>query len=107
MAGELLPEAEVEVPVQEALKERPSRLLEQPATLDAEVTESGELLAAWLLGKRRRVMAMAGPERLGGEWWAQNPYSRDYYRVHFEGLGPAWVFRDARDGRFYLQGLFD
>jgi protein ImuB len=107
MAGELLREAEVEVPVQEALKERPSRLLEQPATLDAEVTESGELLAAWLLGKRRRVMSMAGPERLGGEWWAQDPFSRDYYRVHFEGLGPAWVFRDARDGRFYLQGLFD
>ncbi|WP_224240887.1 Y-family DNA polymerase [Hyalangium gracile] len=107
MAGELLPEEEVEVPVDEALKERPSRLLEQPATLDAEVTESGELLAAWLLGKRRRVVAMAGPERLGGEWWAQSPFSRDYYRVHFEGLGPAWVFRDAQDGRFYLQGLFD
>jgi protein ImuB len=107
MAGELLPEAEVEVPVDEALKERPSRLLEHPATLDAEVTESGELLAAWLLGKRRRVVAMAGPERLGGEWWAQSPFSRDYYRVHFEGLGPAWVFRDAQDGRFYLQGLFD
>jgi protein ImuB len=107
MAGALLPEQEVELPVDEALKERPSRLLEQPATLDAEVTESGELLAAWLLGRRRRVMAMAGPERLGGEWWAESPYSRDYYRVHFEGLGPAWVFRDARDGRFYLQGLFD
>ncbi|WP_224363365.1 Y-family DNA polymerase [Hyalangium versicolor] len=107
MAGELLPEEEVDVPVDEALKERPSRLLEQPATLDAEMTESGELLAAWLLGKRRRVMAMAGPERLGGEWWAQSPFSRDYYRVHFEGLGPAWVFRDAQDGRFYLQGLFD
>jgi protein ImuB len=107
MAGELLPEQEVEVPVDEALKERPSRLLEQPATLDAELTESGELRAAWLLGRRRRVMAMAGPERLGGEWWAKTPFSRDYYRVHFEGLGPAWVFRDAQDGRFYLQGFFD
>ncbi|MDY7227862.1 Y-family DNA polymerase [Hyalangium rubrum] len=107
MAGELLPEAEVEVPVDEVARERPSRLLEQPATLDAEVAESGELLAAWLLGKRRRVTSMAGPERLSGEWWAADPYSRDYYRVHFEGLGPAWVFRDAKDGRFYLQGLFD
>ena len=34
-------------------------------------------------------------------------YGRDYYRVHLEGVGLAWVFRDARDGRFYLQGLFD
>jgi protein ImuB len=107
MVGELLPEAQVELPVDEAMRERPSRLLEQPATLDAEVAESGELLAAWLLGKRRRVTSMAGPERLSGEWWAADPYSRDYYRVHFEGLGPAWVFRDAKDGRFYLQGLFD
>ncbi|ADO72237.1 Y-family DNA polymerase [Stigmatella aurantiaca] len=107
MAGELLPKEEVEVSVDEAFRERPARLLEAPAPLDAEVTESGELLAAWLLGRRRRVTAMAGPERLSGEWWAETPFSRDYYRVHFEGLGPAWVFRDARDGRFYLQGLFD
>jgi protein ImuB len=107
MAGELLPQAQEEAPLEEALRERPSRLLEQPTTLDAEVADSGELLAAWLMGKRRRVMAMTGPERLSGEWWAQEPFSRDYYRVHFEGMGPAWVYRDARDGRFYLQGLFD
>ncbi|MCY1023622.1 Y-family DNA polymerase [Pyxidicoccus sp. MSG2] len=88
-------------------RERPSRLLAAPACLDAEVAESGRLLAARLGGKRHRVTALAGPERLGGEWWADVPYQRDYYRVHFEGLGPAWVFRDGRDGRFYLQGLFD
>lgn len=88
-------------------RERPSRLLASPAWLDAEVGESGRLLAARLGGKRHRVTALAGPERLGGEWWSDAPYQRDYYRVHFEGLGPAWVFRDARDGRFYLQGLFD
>ncbi len=107
LAGELLREREAEAPVDDALKERPSRLLERPATLEAEVTEEGELLSAWLLGKKRRVVSIAGPERLGGEWWAAAPYSRDYYRVHFEGLGPAWVFRNAQDGRFYLQGLFD
>ncbi|RKI02777.1 DNA polymerase Y family protein, partial [Corallococcus praedator] len=90
-----------------AARERPSRLLERPARLDAEVAASGALLAARLAGKRHRVTAMAGPERLGGEWWTDTPYQRDYYRVHFEGLGPAWVFRDGRDGGFYLQGLFD
>ncbi|TSC26805.1 DNA polymerase Y family protein [Corallococcus sp. Z5C101001] len=90
-----------------AARERPSRLLAQPARLDAELAASGELLAARLAGRRHRVTAMAGPERLGGEWWTDTPYQRDYYRVHFEGLGPAWVFRDGRDGGFYLQGLFD
>lgn len=88
-------------------RERPSRLLAAPACLDAEVAESGRLVAARLGGKRHRVTALTGPERLAGEWWADVPYQRDYYRVHFEGLGPAWVFRDGRDGRFYLQGLFD
>ncbi|QSQ25811.1 DNA polymerase Y family protein [Pyxidicoccus parkwayensis] len=88
-------------------RERPSRLLASPACLDAEVAESGRLVAARLGGKRHRVTAVAGPERLSGEWWSDAPYERDYYRVHFEGLGPAWVFRDGRDGRFYLQGLFD
>ncbi|WP_164013933.1 Y-family DNA polymerase [Pyxidicoccus trucidator] len=88
-------------------RERPSRLLATPAWLDAEVAESGRLLAARVGGKRHRVTAVAGPERLGGEWWSDTPYQRDYYRVHFEGLGPAWVFRDGKDGRFYLQGLFD
>ncbi|AFE05519.1 hypothetical protein COCOR_03937 [Corallococcus coralloides DSM 2259] len=90
-----------------AARERPSRLLAQPARLDAEVTASGEMLAARLAGRRHRVTGMAGPERLGGEWWTDTPYQRDYYRVHFEGLGPAWVYRDGRDGDFYLQGLFD
>ncbi|WP_338866509.1 DNA polymerase Y family protein [Myxococcus stipitatus] len=89
------------------LRERPSRVLAEPAWLDAEVGEAGRLLAARVGGKRHRVTAVSGPERLGGEWWSEFPFQRDYYRVHFEGLGPAWVFRDMRDGCFYLQGLFD
>jgi len=56
---------------------------------------------------RRRATAVAGPERLCGDWWESEAYRRDYYRVHFEGLGPVWIFRDAEDGRFYLQGMFD
>ncbi|MCE9670241.1 DNA polymerase Y family protein [Myxococcus stipitatus] len=88
-------------------RERPSRLLAEPAWLDAEVAQTGRLVAARVAGRRHRVTAVSGPERLGGEWWSEEPYQRDYYRVHFEGLGPAWVYRDARDGRFYLQGLFD
>jgi protein ImuB len=94
-------------PADEALLERPARLFTMPATLEAEVGESGELLSARLLGKRRKATAVAGPERLCGDWWNESPYRRDYYRVHFEGLGPVWVFKDARDGRFYLQGMFD
>lgn len=88
--------------------ERPVRLLAgEGALLDVEMDALGALRSARVLGKRRRVLAIAGPERLGGQWWSEAPFQRDYYRVHFEGLGPAWVYRRAEEGRFYLHGLFD
>ncbi|HVE83193.1 MAG TPA: DNA polymerase Y family protein, partial [Myxococcales bacterium] len=78
--------------------DRPPRLFPRPCSLDAEVGASGQIRAARLLGKRRRATAVAGPERLCGEWWEGEAYRRDYYRVQFEGLGPVWIFRDAEDG---------
>lgn len=89
------------------LAERPTRLFPKPATLEVELDARGDLLSARILGKRRKVVTLAGPERLGGEWWEKAPFRRDYYRVFFEGIGPVWIFRDALDGRFYLQGMFD
>jgi protein ImuB len=108
MLTELLPQA-VEAPPErdDALLERPSRLLAEPSALDGETDGRGELISGRVLGRKRRVMALSGPERLGGDWWAPTAFSRDYYRVIFEGVGPTWVFRDGRDGRFYLQGFFD
>jgi protein ImuB len=96
-----------EAPVDARSGERPVRLFPEPAVLPVDVGPSGELRGARLLGRRRAVLGLAGPERIGGQWWTPTPFARDYYRVHFEGLGPAWVFRDARDGRFYLHGFFD
>ncbi len=57
-------------------------------------------------GVARAVLSLSGPERLAGEWWS-DPFDRDYYRVRLEGLGEAWVYRDGRDGRLWLHGLFD
>ncbi len=91
----------------EVLTQRPSRVLERPASLKVELDLEGDLRSARLLGKHRKVLAVSGPERVCGEWWAEAPYNRDYYRVFFDGFGPAWIFRDARDGQFYLQGMFD
>ena len=96
-----------EPPVDARSRERPVRLFPEPAVLPVDVGPAGELRGARLLGRRRAVLGLAGPERIGGQWWTPTPFARDYYRVHFEGLGPAWVFRDARDGRFYLHGFFD
>jgi protein ImuB len=107
----ILAEAECQVRItpqgDEVLAQRPSRVLERPASLTVELDREGDLRSARLLGKHRKVLAVSGPERVCGEWWAEAPYNRDYYRVFFDGFGPAWIFRDARDGQFYLQGLFD
>jgi protein ImuB len=85
---------------------RPTRLFERPAPLNVEIDSQG-IVSARLLGKRRKAQALDGPERLCGDWWEEAAYSRDYFRVHFEGLGPVWIYRDEQDGQFYLQGLFD
>lgn len=94
-------------PIPAALKERPSRLLQRPVPLEVQLSDGGGLLQARVLGRNRKVTQVFGPERLCGDWWGPSAYSRDYYRVQFEGVGALWVFRDGKDGRFYLQGLFD
>jgi protein ImuB len=84
---------------------RPTRLLGTPAAVLAE-TEGGRLKTLRLEGRARAVLAMDGPERLRGEWWAA-PFDRDYYRVRLDGIGDCWIFRDGGDGRLYLHGFFD
>jgi protein ImuB len=84
---------------------RPTRLLPAPEPVVAE-GEGGRLTALRVGGRDRAVLALEGPERLAGEWWAER-YDRDYYRVRLEGLGDCWVFRDGGDGRLYLHGYFD
>ena len=107
LLGELAPSAErVNTALEESTR-RPTRLLPSPAPLDAEVDEGGRPMFVRIWGQRRKVMRMAGPERLAGAWWGNDRYRRDYYRVQCEGVGAIWLFRDADDGRYYLQGLFD
>jgi len=84
---------------------RPTRLLRLPRPVVAE-GEGGRLTVLRLDGCAHGVVALAGPERLAGEWWSQ-PFDRDYYRVRLEGVGDVWVYRDGRDGRLYLHGYFD
>jgi len=61
---------------------------------------------------RLRVASLDGPERLAGEWWldaaaARGPFERDYYEARVPGGGLVWIYRDLREGRYYLQGVFD
>jgi protein ImuB len=107
LLGELPEQQENAAALPSELRERPVRLLPSPSPLDAEVDGQGRPLYVRLWGQRRRVLGVAGPERLSGEWWGSQRFRRDYFRVRCEGVGAVWLFRDADDGRYYLQGLFD
>ncbi len=84
---------------------RPTRLLDPPRPVVA-LGEGGRLTELRIDGTARAVLSLAGPERLAGEWWNE-PFDRDYYRARLAGLGEAWIYRDGRDGRLWLHGLFD
>ncbi len=84
---------------------RPTRLLDPPRPVVA-TGEGGRISTLRIDGVPRAVLSLVGPERLAGEWWNE-PFERDYYRVRLEGLGEAWIYRDGRDGRLWLHGLFD
>lgn len=88
------------------LSTRPSRLFREPSRVRAELDSAGSLAWVNVGGRRRRVEAVWGPERLVGAWWEAS-YARDYYRVQLDGLGTLWLFRDGRDGEFFVQGVFD
>ena len=85
---------------------RPTRLLHRPQPLQVELSSAGRLVAVRIGQKRCAAAAVRGPERLCGEWWKAG-FARDYYRALVVGLGGCWIFRDERDGRFYLHGYFD
>jgi protein ImuB len=89
----------------EAHPGRPTRLLDPPRPVVA-LGEGGRLTSLQVEGAARAVLSLCGPERLAGEWWNE-PFDRDYYRARMEGLGEAWIYRDGRDGRLWLHGLFD
>jgi protein ImuB len=50
--------------------------------------------------------ARAGPFRLSESWW-EHAVERDYYQLVDNGGALLLVFRDLRDGCWYLQGVFD
>jgi protein ImuB len=50
--------------------------------------------------------ARAGPFRLSESWW-ERPIERDYYQLVDPAGALLLVFRDTRDGCWYLQGIFD
>lgn len=55
----------------------------------------------------REVTVAAGPDRLSGGRWEAEPYAREYYRCVADRGGLLWIYRDGRQGGWYLHGWWD
>lgn len=66
----------------------------------------------WLLPQPSLLPDTAGlallsePERIESGWWDGRDVRRDYYQARDRHGRRLWLFRDLRDGRWYLHGLF-
>jgi protein ImuB len=54
-----------------------------------------------------RVVHLAGPWRLRGEWWTADPLAREYYDVQLSDGGVYRVYRGGRTGRWFADGAYD
>jgi protein ImuB len=54
-----------------------------------------------------RVVHWAGPWRVRGEWWTEDPFAREYYDVELSDGGVYRIYRDARSGEWAADGVYD
>jgi hypothetical protein len=54
-----------------------------------------------------RVVALAGPWRLAGEWWTDDGFARDYYDVSLSDGGVYRLYRDRRTAAWFVEGEYD
>lgn len=85
---------------------RPVRVMGRPMRIEVEEGEGGAPAAFVMRGRRRIVAEACGPERIETGWWRGRDVQRDYFRVAAEDGAQYWVFRDRREGGWYLHGVF-
>lgn len=54
----------------------------------------------------QKLIASWGPERIETGWWRGRTVCRDYWRIETETRQQLWIFRDLRNGEWFLHGEF-
>jgi len=114
------------IPAAVTLAGRPTRLYPRPEPADAvAITPDGPLISLGWRGRRWRVTACTGPERIAPEWWRWSadgsndeheprraprtriplpPPDRDYFAAQLETGRWIWVCRQVGTGRWFVHG---
>jgi protein ImuB len=54
-----------------------------------------------------RVLELAGPWRLFGEWWGEERFARDYWDVELSDGGVYRIYHNLPDDSWYVDGIYD
>jgi len=92
---------------------RPLRLFARPEPVEAiaEVPDGPPVRFRWRRALYQVVRA-EGPERIAPEWWCDDDFTRDYFRVEDPAGRRFWLYREGLYGsertapRWYLHGVF-
>jgi hypothetical protein len=57
-------------------------------------------------GQWRQIVTVAGPDRISGGRWEET-YAREYFRAVAVDGSLVWIYRDARNDRWFLHGYWD
>lgn len=79
---------------------RPAQAVEVFCERDRPEFVRGEHLAG-------RVVHLAGPWRVHGDWWNDSSYSRDYYDAQLSDGGVYRLYRDAPTQSWFVDGCYD
>lgn len=92
----------------QALAELRLQLLDEPREVLVETVNRRDhvLPIRYRDGQWKQLITAAGPDRISGGAWDQG-YAREYFRaVTVEGA-LVWLFREAREDRWFLHGKWD
>lgn len=84
------------------------QLLPEPRPIEVETTRrrDHEVPVRYHDGGWRRVVEVAGPDRLSGGQWDRS-YAREYFRVVTEEGALMWIYHDAVRAKWFLHGYWD
>ena len=86
------------------------RIFRPPAEIDV-VCDRGQPDFVRARGEREkfggRVVTLAGPWRLSGEWWKASAFARDYFDAELSDGGVYRIYHDHRSGNWFADGVYD